>query len=335
MPKYIIIFGAGASFSAGPAQFGFTNPIKGKLPALGNRLFDDLREFDRANCFDGKLTWGGLSDSYSKMFNTDFEQGMAECLKTFGLPSQLQRTMAEYFFNFSATAGKDNLYVRLGEFIRDASWDGAIVTLNYERLLEQSLTYVGLQPFVGSAQKISDKKIELCFPHGCCHIFCDGVRSSGAVLFGTGVTTSGVIKVISDPKEFFPRIHQDSFPPVMSYFEPNKRTVAGGNFIESQRKRLKELISGAEQIVIVGMKVRPDDRHIWEPLADTKGRIIYCGKNGVEEFNRWSKEKNRGERGDLILKKYFNEAFDEICNYLGLRYVELGSATAATSNVAK
>jgi len=310
MPKNLIIFGAGASFGAGKAGFGWDeHPIE-KVPALGADLFSDLQVFNP----DG---WGRLPEEFSKMFHEDFEKGIIEYSAKFphALPP-LQRAMAAYFFNFRTST--DSLYVRLGQHIQNSQWDGAIITLSYERLLEQSLCHVGLKPICDFVPKATGE-IELCFPHGCCHIFCEGVHGTSGVSFGYGVTTTGQIMVVAEPKKFFSRIQEDVFPPVMSYFEPQKRTTSGVNFIESQRKRLRDLVLGAEQIAIVGMRVRSHDQHIWDPLAETNGKIIYCGgRSGGEEFELWRQEK-RGTKSDSILGGYFAESFDEICSSIGLK----------------
>jgi len=111
----------------------------------------------------------------------------------------------------------------------------------------------------------------------------------------------------------------DAFPPVMSYFEPSKRTTSGANFIESQRKRFAELVEGAEKIAIIGLRVREHDKHIWEPLSKTSAKIIYCAGNSAgDEFKKWS-NKNREKKTDfLVLNSYFNEGFEEIMKFIDL-----------------
>lgn len=313
IPKNLIIFGAGASFGAGSASFGWdtSNPSE-KVPALGNALFFDLQRFNPEG-------WGKLSEEFAHEFKADFEKGikkLSEESSHFLAP--LQRAMAAYFFNFRART--NNLYIRLANKIKAASWDGAIVTLNYERLLEQSLCHVEMRPICGSIPE-KPEDIELCFPHGCCHIFCDSVQgSSKGVSFGIGVSTAGKISIIANPQDFFARIQKDAFPPVMSYFEPLKRTATGTNFIESQQSRFQALVDGAENIAIIGIQVRPHDKHIWNPLSKTNAKIIYCsGQAGGEVFDDWT-TKERNKKNDIILYKYFADAFDEICGHLEIEY---------------
>ena len=102
----------------------------------------------------------------------------------------LQRAMAAFFFNF--TPNPTNLYIKLSERIRHNKWKGTLATLNYERLLEMSLILIGLQAVVGRKPKQEDE-IEICLPHGCCHLFCESVRGTarGISFSGPNVTTTG------------------------------------------------------------------------------------------------------------------------------------------------
>src|ERR1019366_3087157 len=214
----VLLLGAGASFGSDT----------GDVPPLGTQLFDALCTFNLSG-------WGSLPSHFAARFRADFEVAMVELGKAYphALPP-LQRAMAEYFFNFVPSSS--SLYIQLARRIRVAKWSGAICTLNYERLLELSVMSEGLQPVVGSGTA-PGSRLEICLPHGCCHIFCDGARGvAGAVSFGGfNVNTNGPIVVVSNPLEYRIRIGQDAFPPVMSYFEPSKRTTAGANFIDAQR----------------------------------------------------------------------------------------------------
>ena len=56
-------------------------------------------------------------------------------------------------------------------------------------------------------------------------------------------------------------------------------------FIQEQRDRTKELIAAADLVVIVGVRVRKHDNHLWEPLSQAAGKLLYCaGKGGAERI---------------------------------------------------
>ena len=296
----LIFFGAGASFGSEPSG----------MPPLGAALFDSLRQFNP----DG---WGKIIDPLAKKFRADFEAGMVELSTSqpHALPP-LQRAMAAFFFGFAPTGR--SLYVELAQRIRTRSWTGALATLNYERLLELALSRVGMQAVVNMTPR-SKAQIELCLPHGCCHLFCEGARGKAfAVSFsGINVTTNGPVISISEANGFLERIQTDAFPPVMSYFEPQKRTTAGANLIATQRQRFGQLCANAARIAVVGIHPRSHDSHVWGPLQTSKAKLIYCGgPMGASAFEAWC--KSIGRTGDVVLPGFFAAEFDNLCTSIGL-----------------
>ena len=299
MSHYLLLFGAGASYGSD----------KHGTPPLGDKLFDALCRFHPKG-------WGSIPIKYSRIFRKDFEGGMVELSKqnSFLMPP-LQRAMAAYFFNFYPKSS--NLYLKLAERIKKSKWSGTLASLNYDRLLELSLIRMGIQPIIGGNSGV-ENQVELCLPHGCCHLFCEGVKatSKGVSFSGVGVTTNGPIKVISNKIAFQKRINEDAFPPVMSYFEPGKTTTSGSSFIRNQRVRWRQLVEDADIIGIIGVKVRDDDDHIWEPISLTSAKIVYCaGYDSGKEFENWRKTA-RSNSEDKIIYQYFYEAFDDISSEL-------------------
>jgi hypothetical protein len=296
----LLLLGAGASF--GSAKTG--------IPPMGADLLDHLRRFNPPG-------WGALDSNLASEFREDFERGMTLLAKnnSHAMPI-LQRAMAAFFFNFELTS--DSLYIRLASKIRSRSWQGAFITLNYERLLELSLLSQGIKYVV--TQPSQGDQTELCFPHGCCHLFCDfGYASSNHVsISGTGASFDGPVKPIFNPRQFHQHIQDDAVPPVMSYFEPQKRTSAGVSFIANQRSRCSQLISQAETIIAVGIRVRPNDSHIWTPISRSNARVVYCGgtKSGAE-YREWAIGARPG-KSDKILNGYFADEFETLCVEAGL-----------------
>lgn len=192
----MIFFGAGAS--NGSDNFG--------TPPLTPNLFNELVKFDK----DG---WGQMQLEFSKNFIDDSEEGMKILSKSNShLMPLLQRAMAKYFFKFYPQP--TNLYRKLARRIKKSNWNGVLSSINYERLLELSLIEEGLQPIIrgieedlqpivgGSSKNVNG--IELCLPHGCCHLFCESVRGmSNIVSFaGSNVKTSGKIKKFMNSLSF-------------------------------------------------------------------------------------------------------------------------------------
>lgn len=301
--KNVIIFGAGASY-------GSDN--EGITPPLGANLFNELTRFNP----DG---WGKIDSTTADKFRIDFEAAMADLARQLphALPP-LQRAMAAFFFNFKPQP--TNLYRSIAKAFNKRKWEGAFISINYERLLELSLLGEGIQPCIGLPQPGDDKVIELCLPHGCCHIFCESAhgRASMVSFAGMNVSTNGPIKVIGAYPEYMQRIQNDAFPPVMSYFEPNKQTTSGKSFILGQRQRYSEMVASAERIVLIGIRVREHDEHIWEPLAQSGAQLLYVsGEASKAEYDAWEK-KRRPKRSDVALSGYFRDEFSEILKWIGL-----------------
>ena len=302
MSKKLFIFGAGASYGSDVSD----------TPALGNSLFQKLQ----SNFPD---SWGKLTQDISNIFNKDFENGMIYLSKNYShLLPPLQRAMAIYFFEIKLFS--TNLYLKLMDKIYRSNRDISLVTFNYERLLETAINHSNMIPCSGGSPR-SENEIEVCYPHGCCHFFNKSIKATGAqniIIKGPGIHTFGKIEAIMKPDEFYKRIHNDPFPPIMSYFEPSKDTLSGINFINSQRERYKCLILNAELITIIGLKVRESDKHIWYPLSCTDANISYCsGKEAGDEYKSWSKNF-RKKKDDTIIYGYFSENFEEICSKMGI-----------------
>jgi len=291
----LIVFGAGASFGSDTSG----------TPPISNKLIDSLISFNPEG-------WGRLPGEFIELFRGDFEQTMVQLSSHYphSLPP-LQRVMAAFFFQFHP--GPNNLYKKIATKIRELSWKGILVSFNYDRLLELSLILEGITPICDRSCS-NPREIEICLPHGCCHLFCESVRGSskGVSFSGTSVGTNGPITVITNPADFSSRIQGDAFPPVMSYYEPQKRTTSGMNFIESQRRRYREAVMSSEKIAIIGLKVRPHDSHIWGPLAETPAEIIYCaGEQSIEEFLTWSRNQ-RPHLTSRTLPGNFNSKFNDL-----------------------
>ncbi len=296
-PHVVFLLGAGASFGSDTVG----------TPPLGDRLFDELRRFDSPG-------WGAVSAGTAAALRADFEQGLLQ-IDPYRLP-RLQRSMAAYFFEFQPQPS--SLYRRLARRIAQGSWSGAFCTLNYDRLLELSLVAENVARFVGKRRATSSEgSVELCFPHGCCHLFSGGTRAPAqSVSFhGLGVHVEGNrVAPIDDPVLFQKRICTDAMPPIMCYFELQKRTSSNQRFLDEQRRRWEDLALSAEVIVAIGVRLRRHDEHLWNPMSDSPARIVYCGGcAGAQEFTSWS-EQNRPGRGDLVLKGYFQNEFNAICS---------------------
>ncbi len=298
----MIFFGAGASFGSDYI----------KTPPAGENLFENLAIYD-------KDIWGSIPEKLAQDFKPNFEYGMVKYgNKNPKNVTILQRSMACYFFNFKL--GPLNLYRELVKIIIKNKWNGTLSTINYDLLLQLSLTEEGfnlISDGFGLKFKKSSIEIKLILPHGSCNLFDKNVTSYGNVKMDFRyIKTSGINIVVAIGQEEFEKRIKNNIPPVMCYYEPLKRTTTGYNFIKYQRKEFEDEVLESDIICIIGVKVNCNDYHIWGPLARTKGSLLYCsGEEAGEEFKEW-KGYYRNNKNDKIIKKFFREGFKEICESL-------------------
>jgi hypothetical protein len=294
MGKPLVLFGAGASYGSDAQD----------TPPLGPDLFDALARFSPE-------TWGRIPQGEAAAFKRDFEQGMT--LYAHSHPAEvdvLQRAMAAFFFRFRPE--ESNLYVKLARWMQRVHWNGALASLNYERLLELALDRVGLKVALDAGH---ENAMELCLPHGCCHLFGQIKASENIVLDKAIRIDSPGIRAIKDPRAYRQELVGSAVPPVMSYFEPDKDTRAGVSFIKQQRQRFARLATSASVVAIVGLKVRPHDDHIWGPLRQSGAQLVYCApKDAALEFGCWA--RSHGRMAHHVIPALWANAFEDICEAL-------------------
>jgi len=295
----VFFFGAGTSYGSDVSN----------VPPLGADLFAELCRFS-------PHAWGLVDQVLADQFRDDFELGMTQLNPPAAVP--LLIAMAEYFYTFSPSSS--SLYMDMAARIKAAQrWSGAICSINYERLVELSLLSHGIIPTIGGEPTVSDS-IELCLPHGCCHLYCEAAKGRvGAVKMNPWlIKTSGPVIALGNPTEFRAHIVSEAFPPVMSFFAPNKHTTSGHSWIQMQRDRWSQLAAEAQNIIVVGVKVRQHDAHIWDPIGSTNARIIYCcGAAAAAEYRTWSASVRNGFN-DLVFDEYFRDRYADICAELKL-----------------
>ncbi len=301
--NHLILFGAGASYGS--------ETERSVRPPLASDLFDELSQFE-------PILWQKVPSDIANIYRIDFEEGMLALADRMphALPVR-QRSMGAFFYRYGPTLS--SLYVKLARQIKLAKWSGAIATLNYERMLQLALNREGCTFVCGEAEA---NRVEVCFPHGCCNLFCDSVRAvaDAVSMMGMNVTTNGPVSCVDHPDAFWHRIRTDAFPPVMSYFEPKKFTTSGASFIEAQRHRLTELIVNAKTIVVIGVQVREQDKHVWNALASTNAPIYYCsGSRGASAYTDWQSRIHHNKRkNDFVAVDYWSDNFDAINIHAGI-----------------
>ncbi len=322
-PKYVFLFGAGASFGSDGRHLYES----GQLPPLGKGLFGKLST-------DSSLsTWSRLPEDIKGLFESKtFEEAMDYLDSTDGWAQEsFQRDLDlfRYFCRFSPQPS--NLYWKLARLIarklKDKSWSGAIVTLNYDRLVEESLmrnhvfTVVkGVTFYDDNLPLLNDNQLfEVCYPHGACQLFMgqNWFKGEGNIVFGPTASIqqkAGVNHILR--KQNIPIACDQKQIPMICRYQSNKRPSVKNYFIDLQQERTEKIFRTAESITIVGASCSyKTDHHIWDSLARTEAKIHYLGPSPESQnlFRDWAEKVNKIECADFIIKEHrFKDGFTYI-----------------------
>lgn len=299
--KIAVLFGAGASYGAGPVE-----PAN---PPLGAGLYEELR---RAY----PQTWGEQihSDEHALLIaDPPFEQGMAAIwAKREVRVQELLTDMAFYFTRFRP--GGVTWYARLLQVLWNTGNLGTTVfcSLNYECIFERVVWASGLtiQTFkgpVGPAGAVA--AIPLLKPHGSCNYVMPNVQNFRQIrMSSSGAYYQWPLDVV-DPDQL-ESLYPDppSMPPALSIYEPEKSSPVGSQVIQAVRDNWREVASDADLVICIGARPVTQDPHIWDPIIESKADVWFVGGRDPD-FGRltWS-------LGDRMshLADYFDDAVPEI-----------------------
>ncbi len=317
-PMKLVLFGAGASIDAS----------LGKSPPLMKTLLAEL-----IFAFN---SWAKITGKALNLLERNFEKGWEyvlapptnlenpQILFPFSPKQQLlcdlQWDLAEFFFRF--VLKNNSLYEEL--LIRSFDSDEVVEysTLNYDTLLIQAVNRV--------SARNPGTQCSVSFPHGCAAFFCEACLDSNgritapkgrSVEFNPtiyGLQSNGPVRLIKGLREFWDLKQQGSvFPPIICHINPSKYVTSGANFIVEQQKKMEYQIRNADQIVVIGMRVNENDRHIWEPLRNAKGDILYIsGSEEALKFQDWTRRHRR--KGDQALRRFWGAARNQVYDVLSV-----------------
>ena len=270
-----LIFGAGASFGCGPCE-----PFN---PPLGMHLFETLEAqggaFSRLNA--------GAKEIF---INQGFESGMSAIEDVNTAINPLQKEIAIYLSQFRPHP--KNAYIRLFKKLKSSSKNIAIATLNYDLLIEHALLNTGIPFSYGHSSAL-----RLLKPHGSSN-FLPNLGSmvlEGNVFAGCGSFVDGLpIDTPMTQQEVqswcIDRKNSD-ISPALSMYAPTKRVVMNRSLIEGIQQEFSKTIINSSLIVLVGVGLAEHDKHIWDPIKNSKGRILLVDIY-PEKLISWAQKHN-------------------------------------------
>jgi hypothetical protein len=285
----IFLFGAGAS--------AFSSGVTPKSPPLGNRLFEELCEFDPY--------FGQLDQPLKDEFRGNFESGMARfhSERLTELSTFLCR-MSLYFLQFKISQTENNIYCRVVEFIQRVQRPLYLATLNYDLLLEHALLLGGCIP---NWQAVGRAVLKL---HGS-PIFLVGEETikifTNVLIVNKNPSGAALESTISvaDPdraREYCKDILAFGRPaaPAISAYVIGKNVPYNPSYVKGMQQAFANFLTTADSIVLVGINLNEEDSHIWDPIAASPARIGVVNPD-FKQYTEWG--ARRGRNVELICEK--------------------------------
>ncbi|WP_447809113.1 hypothetical protein [Pseudomonas putida] len=286
----LVVLGAGASFGS--------ENCKESVPPLGDQLFKKLEE--RSGIASK------IPEEMKQLFHRDFESGMAEFVSKYtSHAGAFQRELALYLSSFKPSP--ESLYYRMLDIF---GYNSTFATLNYDLILERAGIEKGLA--LRYDIEYSSRTISILKPHGSANFWPDVPLGmfKGCLISSSypgAADVSAPVRPLS-PDDAYERCRlDDSLSPAMSMYAKGKHVRSCPEFVSYQQHLFKCACERATTIHVIGVKVVPEDNHIWEPIARSSARLVYFGSAADEVlFNGWRFKSKR--RNALFVGAYFDRA---------------------------
>lgn len=287
----LVLLGAGASYGS---------ELTGRpVPPLGPDLFDRLASRPGIA--------SRLPKSTQQLFK-DFEKGMAEfAVSNNGDIQQFQREMACYLAEF--TPSPNSLYCELLKLFDRK--ETIFASLNYDLLLEEAMEACGYHACYDL--KLLYRRIRLIKPHGSSNFWYDlpGHVFRNIKVVNCGTALSAPVRPRNRVESLALCQTDDSFAPAMSLYAKGKEVKTCPDFVIQQQALFEEACLSVKEIYIIGVRVVPEDAHVWGPLMKSSAHLTYFGRgNDESEFMAWV--KSVGKENFSFVQGYFGEALDYI-----------------------
>lgn len=295
----VFLFGAGASFGSGQVD-PCPPPLGGDLYAALKRIFP--------------VTWGSFDSSLQSKFTNNFENGMAELIeKNSHAIAPLMQQMAIFFSRFGLTANNSNLYKSLFKKLKSKSLikDTIISSLNYECLCEIAASLEGITvDYFGKSENDNAKIWKI---HGSCNFKLQGLQATRGISFTHGISFGGGIEFINPADVLKTYKGNTALYPSMCLYAKDKPLAIAPGVIKTFQEEWAEKVRTAEKLFVIGVRPIAEDKHIWQPIADSTGSLFFSGNK--TEFDTWT-SANRPKKVNEYLGRRWADSESNIYNRL-------------------
>lgn len=260
----LFLFGAGASFGSGPCLP--TNP------PLGRDLLLQMREEGGvASTIEGDLL---------DCFIADPEKGMVRFFEERNSDTtELLKQMCAYLAKFRISKG--NVYTKLLSILKKRK-SICLATTNYDLLIEQAISSVG-SFFQYYSSERRPNNIPLLKIHGSINFIPRAdIRNISIEVASNGRAAifDGQIDIVNNLEKILSYCKSDtSLSPAVAMYHPQKTVLHCPSFVANQQKDFNTEIFRSSKIFIIGLKINPDDKHIWSEIEKTKADVYIVDKD--------------------------------------------------------
>lgn len=278
---HLFLFGAGAS--------AFSGECLPSRPPLGDDLFDAIESA------------GLLPATFPPELISAFKVkgGFESAMATLASRNSIQympflRSMARFFCRYEP--GQNNLYRLLFSGLLRSGTAFGVATLNYENLIEQSLSSLGVS--VQGGPMYESPVCTVIKPHGSCGFLpqLGGLVLENCSFQNCGTDVEGLPVACTIDKSAIDTWcnakANASIAPAMSFYADGKPTKVNRDFVGQHRKAWEAICAQATVCFIVGVRCNRNDAHVWDPLGKSKGQLIYVNPSESDRaaFNSWANE---------------------------------------------
>lgn len=273
--RTVFLFGAGASTFSQP--FG---------PPLGNKLFTMLQ-------LQPYSVTVAFSSHVIQAFAHGFEEGvdaMWESHSQHLLP--LLRETAVYLAQFRPDEG--NQYRKLIRYMVDSRRRAVFATINYDMLLELAAFAEG-QGVVYEVTSVPHGSIPVIKIHGSINFL--PVADIQGIAFGLHGPGNWAVECpmrpVSTPEEVINWCNGGtSLAPVIALYTKRKPFMVSRIPMEEHQREWYRAMSDVDQVFVIGVRLNPDDHHIWDVLRACKAVLYYVGPEGKQVI-AWAEAQGR------------------------------------------
>lgn len=272
----LMLLGAGASFGSEPDRSLPT-------PPLGIDLFARLEELGRISA--------SIPVHIKKVLQKDFEVGMGVLDKECQFFVQgFHRELCLYLSGFSPS--DSNYYIELLRLVGNKNY--IFASLNYDMMLEDAANILGLNYHYNVQGGV--ESVRVLKPHGSLNFWPDVPASMfvNCGFGGKGAVLDTTVTALTKARAIRRCTAETSLSPSISMYAKGKRVTICPAFVSRQQAFFTQACKSASRIIILGVKVIPEDRHIWEAIGNSPADIYYFGNEADEVLLRnWADNADR------------------------------------------